>query len=82
MPTWRTVGKTKNVKLARLTTSDKYRYQPAYAQGGAYIGGGLVAAYDGVSLYPVGFVTDPIWLRAGETSNLGGSGWAHTVGVQ
>ena len=37
----------------------------AYAQGGAYIGGGLVAAYDGASPYPVGFVTDPIWLRAG-----------------
>lgn len=81
VPTWRTVGKTKNVKLARLTTSDKYRYQPAYAQGGAYIGGGLVAAYDGVSLYPVGFVTDPIWLRAGQTSGLGGSGWAHTAGT-
>ncbi|TXH51988.1 MAG: hypothetical protein E6Q97_17060 [Desulfurellales bacterium] len=73
---WATNQNRKHVNLVKLTTSDKYRYQPAKADDGVYLGGGLVCTYDGTSIYPVGFTYDPVWCRFGEDASSGGSGWS------
>lgn len=77
--TWNAGQKRKSLNLIRLATgreADKSRYFNHYDGSGVIIGGGLVCSYDRASVYPVNFVTSPVWARYGQTANVGGAGWS------
>lgn len=68
----------KVVRLVKLSTDDAYRWQAAQTEDGPILGGGLVAAYDRFSLYPINFPLEPAWSRIGETGIALGAGWDNT----